>query len=467
MNEHFNATNLRTHWQHIFQKARLLHLSAILCLFVLCACSDNDYINAIPGNSPAIVALDASEMSESSTFDSLKEIFGGNDLAKSGIDFKSRVFLFETIDGNFGLCAKVTDKGCLKKFVGNMAKSGMATNAVERNGFLFTDLKKSWAVGFSEKALVVIGPVTATSMSDTWNTIARLLKQDEDFGIKASPLYTALDSLKSPIALVARANALPDKISAFLTLGLPENASTSQVIVAAEASVKGDKLAISGRIFSDNANIDKALRKSQGVYRPIGNTFFTTLSDKYAASLYANVDGKAFLPLMQSNKALQALLAGLNMAVDLNLIINSIDGNMVVASNAHGAAQDITFAAQLSTDKWLDEVGYWKTSCPAGARIVDAGAGCYQYTDGKSAFFFGSTDKHKFYCGSNLSLAQFAASGSVQPQNNEIAALIKGKRIALVVNTDAALASFGDDPEGQSLRKQLFGNVKNIVYTMK
>ncbi len=467
MNEHFNATILRTYGQHILQKAKLLHLSAILCLFVFCACSDNDYINAIPGNSPAIIAFDASEISENHAFDSLKEIFGGNDLAESGIDFKSRIFLFETIDGNFGLCAKVDDKGRLKKFVGNLAKSGMATNPVERNGFQFTDIKKSWAVGFSDKALVAIGPVTATSIADTWTMIARLLKQDDDRGIKASPLYTALDSLKSPIALVARANALPDKVSALLTLGLPESSSASQLMVAAEASVKGEMLAISGRIFSDNARVDKALKNAQSVYRPIGDAFFTTLSAKYAASLYVNVNGKAFLPLMQSNKALQALLAGLNMAVDLNLIINSIDGNMVVASNAHGTAQDITFAANLSTDKWQNEVGYWKSSCPSGAKIVDAGPNCYQYTDGKSAFYFGSANGHCFYCGSDLTLAKFAASGSVQHENKEIAALIKGKRFAIVVNTDAVLASIDDGNKGQTLRKQLFGNVKNIVYTME
>lgn len=466
MNERLNATNLRTRGQYIFQKAKLFHLSAILCLFVFCACSDNDYINAIPGNSPAIVALDASEISENATFNSLKEILGGGDLAECGIDFKSRVFLFETIDGNFGLCAKVGDKGRVKKFVGNMAKSGMATTVAERNGIQFTSIKKSWAAGFSDKAFVAIGPVTATSIADTWTTIARLLKQDEDYGLKASPLYTAVDSLKSPIALVARANALPDKVSALLTLGMPEEASASQVMVAAEASVKGSVLAISGRVFSDNARIDKALKNAQSVYRPIGETFFTTLSDKYIASLYANIDGKSFLPLMQSNKALQALMAGLNMAVDLNLIINSIDGNIVMASNAHCAAQDITFAAQLSADKWLGEVPYWKSSCPAGTRIVDAGKNCYQYTDGKSAFFFGSADKHKFYCGSDLTLATFAISGIAQPEDKEIAALIKGKRIALVVNTYAALKSLGNDKKGQSLRKQLFGNVKNIVYTM-
>ncbi len=467
MNELLNANDFRTYGQHIFQKARLSLLSAILCLFFFCACSDNDYINAIPGNSPAIVALDASEMGENPAFNSLKDFFGGNDMAECGIDFKSRIFLFETIDGNFGLCAKINDKSRLKKFIGSIAKSRLATSPVERSGFQFTAFKKSWAIGFSEKALVAIGPVTATSMADAWTMIARLLKQDEDLGIKASPLYTAIDSLKSPVALVARANALPDKVSALFTLGLPENASASQVMVAAEASVKGEVFAISGRVFSDNARIDKALKNTQGIYKPIGDTFFTTLSDKYAASLYANVSGKEFLPLMQSNKALQALLTGLNMAVDLNLIINSINGDMVMASNAHGAAQDITFAAQLCTDKWQGEVDYWKTSCPAGARIADAGANCYQYTDGHSAFFFGSTDNHKFYCGSNLELGKFAASGNVQSSNENVATLIKGKRLALVVNTDAALSSLGDDQKGQSLRKQLFGNVKSIVFTMK
>ena len=141
------------------------------------------------------------------------------------------------------------------------------------------------------------------------------------------------------------------------------------------------------------------------------------MPDDALAGIFMNVNGEQFLPMMQSNRSLQTLLMGINQAVDMDNIMRSVDGDMAIVLPTLGDADlKMMMAAKLAHSKWLGDVDYWKTSCPAGAKIANWGKNSYFYTDGKTSFYFGVTDDKQFFSGSDELTAQYA----VKPSNHPI-----------------------------------------------
>lgn len=68
--------------------------------------------------------------------------------------------------------------------------------------------------------------------------MVRFLHADEDAGVKSSRLFAQLDSIDSPIAMVAQVQALPEKFVAPFTLGAPKDADASQIVIAAGMKVE-------------------------------------------------------------------------------------------------------------------------------------------------------------------------------------------------------------------------------------
>ena len=349
-----------------------------MCLAVvlglLSSCSGTDYLNAIPKKSTALISVDMQQMASGKSDEDkagmLKSLLHVEDASKCGIDISEKIFLFESADGNLGLCAKVSDEGDVEDWLASLAKQHIATEVKERKGFHFSVLKNSWLVGFSDQALLVMGPVVADAQAQLQQQMVKYLKADEDEGITASPMFERLETITSPMAMVAQAQALPEKFVAPFTLGTPKDTDPSQVVIAAEMDVKDGILQVKGETFSFNKEIDEALKKAAQTYRPIKGSYVKSMPADALAGIFMNVKGEQFLPMMQSNRSLQTLLMGINQAIDMDNIIRSVDGDMaIVLPSLTDNNMQMTMAAKLSHAKWLGDVDYWKTSCPAGKDI--------------------------------------------------------------------------------------------------
>ncbi len=446
-------------------------------ILVLSSCSGSDYINAIPKKSTAIISVDMQQMADGKSdrdkAEMLKSLLHIEDASKSGIDVSEKLYLFETADGNLGLCAKVKSAGDVEEWLASLAKQRLATAVTERKGFHFSVLKNSWLVGFSDDALLVMGPVVADAQAQLQQQMAKYLKADEDDGITVSPMFACLDSIASPMAMVAQAQALPEKFVAPFTLGAPKDSDPSQVVIAAEMSVTDGILQIKGETFSFDKEMDAALQKASKTYRPIKGQYVKSMPGDALAGIFMNVKGEEFLPMIQSNRGLQTLLMGINQAVDMDNIIRSVDGDLAfVMPSLTDADMKMMMAAQLAHSKWLGDVDYWKQSCPAGAKIANWGKNAYLYTDGKTSFYFGVTDDLQFYSGSDELTAQFAVKPSNHPIPANVQRLIVGQKLAMVVNlgkSENGTKGGKDDVISAvtGLLNPIFGNLNTVVYTLK
>ena len=362
----------------------LLRCLSFVGVAVLAACSNKDYINTIPSESTALISVDLAKMTGVNNNFVLKTLFKVSSYGDCGVDVSRKIYFFECADGNMGLCASVDNASNLRS---SLAKAGC--EVVSKRGYDFAMVNGSWLAGFSDDALLVMGPVTAAAAPELQNRMARYLSQSEDNGIAATPLFAKLDSLSSPMAMVAQAHALPDQLVTPFMLGVPKDADASQVMIAAEMSVKSGVMFVDGSTFSFNRKIDKAIREAHTVYRPIAGRYLSAMPSDAVMGLFVNVDGNKFIELMRSNRSLQAMLAGINAAIDMDNIIKSVDGDMAVITPKYlDDRLSMSMAAELAHAGWLSDVDYWKQSVPQGGRIIDWKENAYKYTDGQTTFCF-------------------------------------------------------------------------------
>ncbi|MBR5657274.1 MAG: DUF4836 family protein [Prevotella sp.] len=447
---------------------RFTGLLILTLAIVLSSCSNSDYLNSIPRNSTAIVKIDMGEVSGVKNKAVLQALLKVSNLSKSGIDLSSNVYLFETVDGNLGLCARVSDAGDLEKTFNDLVKKGTCTEVKERRGFHFTMMNNSWVVGFSDDALLVVGPVTVAARTEMEGKLTTFLSQDEEHGIKSSPMFDKLDSISAPTAMVAQAQALPEKFIAPFTLGAPKDADPSQVLIAAEMTVKDGCLDILGSTFSFNRRVNESLQQSSEVFRPIKGRYANCMSADAMMAMFMNVDGNRYIELLRRNNGFQALLAGVNTAIDMDNIIKSVDGDLAITIPV--MSDDylrLSMAAELAHSKWLADVDYWKKSCPEGGRITDWGTNAYSYVNGTTSFYFGVTPDGQFYSGSNAEEAKNSIVASANTIPEKLQSKIKNGKLVMVVNMKAFSGEDGILPTLQGLLRPMFGDVNTIVYSMK
>lgn len=445
---------------------------ASLMIVLMSACSDNDYLNAIPSKSTAVISIDMSRLNgqeqEQNQEHILKTMLHVDDVSKCGLDVKEKVYLFETIDGNLGLCAKVADEGDVSNWLSELSQQRICSTVTERKGFHFAVLKDSWLVGFSSKALLVMGPVVAEAQAEMQRQMVRYLNADEDAGIKSSKLFAQLDSIDSPMAMVAQAVALPEKFVAPFTLGAPKDADASQIVIAAGMDVEDGVLKIAGRTFSFNPSINQALVKSQQVFRPIHGDYVQSMPDDAMAGIFMNVAGSRFLPLVQSNQGLQTLLMGINASIDMDNILRSVDGDMSIVLPTLGADHmQMMMAARLSHAKWLSDVDYWKQSCPKGSTIGNWKSNAFCYSSGKTCFYFGVTDDKQFFSGNDEVSAGSSIRPSSHPISKRVQNMIRGEKMVMVINLEKSGGGGSAMQAVTGLLSPLFGQLTAVVYTLK
>lgn len=445
---------------------------ASLMIVLMSACSDNDYLNAIPSKSTAVISIDMSRLNgqeqEQNQEHILKTMLHVDDVSKCGLDVKEKVYLFETIDGNLGLCAKVADEGDVSNWLSELSQQRICSTVTERKGFHFAVLKDSWLVGFSSKALLVMGPVVAEAQAEMQRQMVRYLKADEDAGIKSSKLFAQLDSIDSPMAMVAQAVALPEKFVAPFTLGAPKDADASQIVIAAGMDVEDGVLKIAGRTFSFNPSINQVLVKSQQVFRPIQGDYVQSMPDDAMAGIFMNVAGSRFLPLVQSNQGLQTLLMGINASIDMDNILRSVDGDMSIVLPTLGADHmQMMMAARLSHAKWLSDVDYWKQSCPKGSTIGNWKSNAFCYSSGKTCFYFGVTDDKQFFSGNDEVSAESSIRPSSHPISKRVQNMIRGEKMVMVINLEKSGGGGSAMQAVTGLLSPLFGQLTAVVYTLK
>ena len=427
---------------------------------LLVSCSKANYVQSIPKSSMAVMAIDAPKLGKDLKAENILKTFIGadNNVADCGIDLSSKLYLFEAADMNFGLCARVDDASKLAATFDALVQKGQAVAGKERKGCQFYTVNNVWAVGFNDDALLVMGPQPLAVQPDLQLRMAKLLNIDPKKEDRQSPLLASVDAIDAP----------PENVALPFTLGLPKRVNLSQVVLKAGLHFSGNTLLMKGETFSYNQTIDESLKRVANAYRPIGETFLKDEGSPAALTLFANMEGDKLLGIVRDNVVLSVMLTGLNTAIDMDNIIRSIDGNIIISTSTYASGQaNLSMKAQVKATNWLMDVGYWKRSCPPGSTIYDAGPRAYVFDNGSYKYYFGLKPDSSFYCLPHPPFQQpvsATVNGQVSPS---VANEIRGKRLALVFNLDALVGTRGIKTNSLATVKSYLGGVNTIVYILE
>ena len=447
-------------------------IAAVCCIFINVSCSSDDYIDAIPAASKALVSVDMKSEDAQNTLANaqiLKSMLGIEKAEDCGIDLKEKLYFFENEEGMVGLCAKVSDKDDLTELFNNLAKAGKATKPTERRDFTFSLLNGSWAAGYSKEALIIVGPILPAQQAETIKSITRWLKQDDDSGITGKPIFEKLQSQEGAVTMVARADALPQTVGAMLTIGTPQGIDDSDVFIAATLSKdNAECLSINAETFATDEKADKALKAETAKMCPIGGRFVSSAHSDALCSIFINAKGSDFVDMMHNNKDLGVILAGANTAIDMDNILRSVEGNLLISVAAYSdESAQLSIAAELANENFVKDIPYWKKSSPAGATIETLGKNAYAYKSSNENFWFGISDKKEFYGSTDQALAPGILSASASPLPQAVKQAIPGKRFCITMNLQRLLGGNEQFAAVQGIIAPLLGNIKYIVYNIK
>lgn len=115
--------------------------AVVLMAAFLSSCSNNDYVKNIPNNCTALLSVDAKRVEGVDGSGLLKKILPVEDASSVGIDFKEKVYLFETVDGNIGLAAKIKNESDFTKNIDALVKSGVCARPTKKANISFVMIK--------------------------------------------------------------------------------------------------------------------------------------------------------------------------------------------------------------------------------------------------------------------------------------------------------------------------------------
>ena len=440
---------------------------------ILASCTGNAYQNAVPKDCVALAALEMESLSSLGGGDQrqMADIFHVDNIDHCGLDFSSPFYLFESRDGDFGFCAKVDDVDDLKNWLDkDLAKSGKCKKREERKGFTFAEWDGNWLIGCSDEAFLMMGPVLPAAMAQLQQKMVKYLSQDEEKGMKESRLTEVIDTMAAPVRVVARLSALPPVVTMPFAFGVPKTAGENDAYLKAEITKKDNRLVVEGATFSFKEKLNEEIQKTQKQLLLIGNKYLHTVPDSTLATAFAHVEGPSFLELIHTNKGLETVLTGANLAIDMDNIIRSMDGDIFIAYfPPKGKEKRFAMAAQLKNTDFLKDVDYWKTSCPKGTHIDNKGQNSFLFTGGEYELFFGVTDDNSmFFAATSEALAHSLLNSSSSSLSKETTELIKGRKLALCLN-NKVLSGSSDETASLvlSMLNAFFGDTSQILFFLQ
>lgn len=457
------------------KKGLLLVLGSVLIaiavgIFVFVTKDNTDYLNVIPAKSKMLISFDFGKIAkmpgksgdaEKAFLDFLKV----GSMSDCGINLKKKTYLFEAPDGTLGLVAPVASERSLTSWFERLAEAGKCSGIVDRRGFRFTVISGNFVAGYSSGALLVMGPSVGAGQAELQRQMIKYLAADEEDGISAAAMFKRLGTMNSPVALVAQAHALPDNFAAPFTLGAPRGTDPGQVLIASSMDVNDGNLIITGETFSFNKQVDDALKAAAAKYKPISGRFLNTISSDDLLSVACNVDGKDFIGLLRNNREFRTLLAGANTAIDIDMMIKGINGDIVMSVPAMKASKlDFRLIADVDDDSWLNDVDYWKKSCPEGCRIENwKQPRTYHFSGPDWNTYFGLKDGKKLFFVSSPEMADAISKPSKTPVSESVINAIKGKKLTAVVSLASANQEKKELETVSAFMRPLFGDISSII----
>lgn len=203
----------------------------------------------------------------------------------------------------------------------------------------------SWLVMAGEKALTIAGPALGLEERGRLTGLMQRLYRKSTPGMSEGKLYATLNEDKAPAgswALVAQLSALPAPVQGiFSALFLPKGIEAGDAVIQSHTQQDGNnEFSIVNRISAPDSSRQSLLNNAVAKGRKISGRM--ALATGAVMELCINASGNELAQRLKENKSTRTLFVGLGDIVDVDRILNSINGDIQLSlSPTAGGFDDV------------------------------------------------------------------------------------------------------------------------------
>lgn len=311
----------------------VLALAGVVAFWVLRGNSDG-YLQALPKDATALVRLDVkalldeADLTKEETTKLLQRISFSEETNEIGIDFNRPVYGFAIQNDNFGILAAVASEKELQSWCERLAAEGHASEIMHQRGYSWVVLEQQWLMAFDNEKALVMGPAIGAAQDLLRTTIVQLMEQNDDESALKTDLYKLLKSEDEPLVALVRPELLPE--DALKNLGKLQLKSSQQGVYCLTMAPDDNELEVDIDIISDDETILEELTKINTLLRPITGKLLDNAHPDNAIWLACNLKGEDLLSTLRAEPSIRTSLIALNLIVDVDQIIQAIDGDIAV-----------------------------------------------------------------------------------------------------------------------------------------
>lgn len=376
--------------------------------------TSNAYLNVIPIDAVGVARIDLKtslEEAELTVADCVKMLESSQDVDAEnlGLDLSRPAYAFASATGNIGFVAAMDDEDDFTSLCEGLHKQGRASVIARQRGMSWVVLEQQWLCAFDGTLALVLGPAVGAAQDQLRSEMARLLKQDKDESVQKSELFAQLRRKDGAVVAVIGPELLPAKARMFLykfDINRSEDA-----LLRMRLSADKNVLKLNTEIVALKDNVKDQIKELGKRLRPIKGTLIGHAHDKNTVWIGANFEGKSLLGMLRSTKQVRMALAAMNLVLDLDRIIETIDGDVALEMSRPTLfnmrsllsldLSNIYLTAHVANSDFFKEAGSWGNGLIAFNQQANSQ---YAVSMGSRRFYLG-VDKGIFYTGDEPGLA--------------------------------------------------------------
>ena len=421
----------------------------------------NDTASIVPQDARAVALLDVNELSRATGLEAGKILarLGVSEAGEAGLNLSAPVYGFVTGQGHFGIALSVKSKSRLKK-----ALQQLGADVESQRGYQWA-MMKNWMAAFDSNRLLILGPVSATEATGLRGQMVALMKQKK----ADSPVLDELKNRSGSLRLISRLDVMPKAYVGTLRKWLPADLDFSRVSAFVSLDAQDKSFTLNTELLSDDKQVQQALAQADSLWQPIQGKLIEQGPESPVLWATAGLRGDRLLSLLRQNPAIRTRLIALNMCVDADMMLRSIDGDVSISVpniSLNFKQPPLLMTATLANKDFLRNVDSWKSglATEAGVRFRVLHDDDFYLSAGDVNAYFGVRG-NQLYVTTNSRLADQACRPTTAPGLQALLPKMQGR--VFFATFDASVFMKGLGPLVQLLSAgngmlQLLGSVERI-----
>lgn len=404
----------------------ILIIAGALCAYISYTFFSPDYVKFLPKNLKVITAVDLKKLTAASDFAPEALLINGlaiYEVDKVGIEWAQPIYGFLTNENELGLLLPVDDKDDVTNALQKLVEKGHCKEVTKRDEVHWTVYKGRWIVAYNDDAVLVME--TESGLEDNKKRqIQKLFAQSFEESGANTVLFEKAKDATSPVCISANAELISFLKPYMALTQLPGHTNLRDIYLTANLFYEDNKVIAKCEVSSPNEQLNEKLGKVFKNGRTLKETYVDCVPNDAMVWSCVNIDGDELLKVLRKDPVIRTALLGINMCVDADMMIKSIDGDVAYTLKDidEEGNKDYIVRSQIENDDFLSEASYWLES----ANML--GIMSLNRIDEKQ--FYWTMDDHKGcfgVCDSSLCLASNNIN-DYQCVTNEASALAKWKK---------------------------------------